>query len=538
LAVENKIITFSDIIMQDTNWHLYTITYDGTKGNNVSIAKIYRDTTLLTSTCHTISTSTINISNLFPVTFGRYHGSAQSGYFKGSLDDVGIWDRILTTNEIKGLYMGECPLSVYVDALPSVAGNLNVAGNNETGQTGGACGGTEATVYYSYIVPAGGLKEFTAVIDTPYSVTVGTSCGRGDCGQEVTLTCNGNNLNEGTIIYIAVHSTKADAGNFSLNVRTQKMTPRIQGAVYVDLDEDGLYGGSDIGLGNIPMELVDGCPGGIIVATAETADDGTYIFNNAMNLPPGSYTVQIGDGGPEGDPSPKECCLELMSCDQPMLECNLGFPPPDCTQNPYSSGNFCDEAIPLCNLEVIEDYPCSQNPSDFGPWLNQAHCNGVYQNTDFYKFVAGSGSYNIKFTIFACAGAGVQYGIMEECNPGGPYIICDGGSNTGTIIVPAESLTPCKTYIFWIDGFGGSICSYYVEVEGDFQECVIPPVTNIEIPINCDPLCPSFDPLTVDAIGEGIDEINGVEYFWDVTGPGVQLSDLQTDNLVLQGVCV
>ena len=50
------------------------------------------------------------------------------------------------------------------------------------------------------------------------------------------------------------------------------------------------------------------------------------------------------------------------------------------------------------------------------------------------------GDYQIQFTIFNCAGTGVQYGLMDACNPGGPYIACNGNANTGTVTVDASLL--------------------------------------------------------------------------------------------------
>ena len=81
--------------------------------------------------------------------------------------------------------------------------------------------------------------------------------------------------------------------------------------------------------------------------------------------------------------------------------------------NPYSVDNLCDDAYnnPYVNLTVIEEWPCGQNPSEFGPWLNQGNCNGVFPQYFFLWICGGTGDYQIEFTIFACAGTGVQYGI-------------------------------------------------------------------------------------------------------------------------------
>jgi hypothetical protein len=365
-------------------------------------------------------------------------------------------------------------------------------------------------------------------------VSVDLACGGGGCSGEVTIPCPV----KGATYYIAVSSSEANEGPFSLLVRPIIQTPDITGVVYIDLDASGTFNFSDIGFQGAPVELLQGCPGGTVVATTTTDGAGNYTFTG---LAPGSYTVQItpgGAGAPTGSSSPKFCCLIVDPCmPDAVLECEFGYPPPNCTTNPYSVDNKCDDAYmnPLCNLTVIGDFACGQNPSTMGPWENIAHCAGVYHNTSFYGFVAGTGNYSIQFTIFNCAGTGVQYGLMDACNPGGPYIACDGNANTGTITVNASQLEPCKTYIFWIDGWAGSVCSYYIQVVGDFHVCELPPIEDITIDQACNPLCPVLGTLPVTVVPApgppNLENINGVTLHWDVSFNGCAI--YQYDDTIL-----
>ncbi|MEZ4912040.1 MAG: gliding motility-associated C-terminal domain-containing protein [Saprospiraceae bacterium] len=425
------------------------------------------------------------------------------------------------------------------DAGGGTAG-ASVSGNNECGSMSGICGAQgESTVYISYTVPPEGLQTLSANLGGLANGVVMASegnCGGsiGNCSDEVIIDCP----TKGATYYFAVSSSRADAGDFSLSIRAEQPLVTISGHTYVDLDASGTYGGIDSGLTGVPLELVEGCPGnGTVVATTTSADDGSYSF---QNVPPGMYTVQVqagAPGAPMDHPSPADCCITIDPCmpDGPY-ECDLGWPPPDCSSNPYSVDNICDQAYnnPLCNLTVIEQWPCGQNPSEMGPWLNAGHCGGVFHNTSFYGFVAGTGDYQIEFTIFACAGTGVQYGIYSECDPNaGP--ICDGNANTGTIVVDASQLTPCQTYVFWIDGFSGSVCSYFVHVIGDFNECQLPPIEDIVIDSDCAPLCPSITyPLRVNAIADSeLSNVSGVEFHWKITTPSSSIYEFVNDQLTI-----
>ena len=88
----------------NNSWEFYTIVYDGSIGNNTSIAKIYKNGSILSNTCFSVNNSSTNISNALPIVFGRYHGTAQTGFFNGSLDDIAIYNRALTQAEIQALY--------------------------------------------------------------------------------------------------------------------------------------------------------------------------------------------------------------------------------------------------------------------------------------------------------------------------------------------------------------------------------------------------------------------------------------------------
>ena len=96
--------TFSDI--NNNQWDSYIVVYDGTKGNNVNISKIYKNGELMNSVCFTQNYSNTQVSNLNPITFGRYHGTVQTGFYNGILDDISIFNRALTQQEITALYTG------------------------------------------------------------------------------------------------------------------------------------------------------------------------------------------------------------------------------------------------------------------------------------------------------------------------------------------------------------------------------------------------------------------------------------------------
>jgi hypothetical protein len=81
------------------NWYMFTVTYEGTTQN------LYMNGVLVNSQPNTGSLQTSTL----PLLFGKIGGN--SGYFDGELDDIGIWNRALTQQEITDLYNG-CQLSI------------------------------------------------------------------------------------------------------------------------------------------------------------------------------------------------------------------------------------------------------------------------------------------------------------------------------------------------------------------------------------------------------------------------------------------
>jgi hypothetical protein len=78
-----------------TGWHLLTGTYDGSQ------AKIYLDGLLMTTVTVTYSLQ----NSTEPLLFGNETNSLNR-FFNGKLDDIGIWNRALTQQEITDLYNG------------------------------------------------------------------------------------------------------------------------------------------------------------------------------------------------------------------------------------------------------------------------------------------------------------------------------------------------------------------------------------------------------------------------------------------------
>ncbi|MBK7698205.1 MAG: hypothetical protein IPJ39_05535 [Saprospiraceae bacterium] len=142
--------------------------------------------------------------------------------------------------------------------LGSGTSPISVSGDNTCAGTGGGCGSpdNESVVYFTYTVPADGITELFVQVGAPHMVSVDLACGGGGCSGEVTIPCPV----KGATYYIAVSSSEANEGPFSLLVRPIIQTPDITGVVYIDLDASGTFNFSDIGFQGAPVELLQGCP--------------------------------------------------------------------------------------------------------------------------------------------------------------------------------------------------------------------------------------------------------------------------------------
>ena len=114
----NGAITYvSPSAVNDGNWHHYVYQFGGTQ---LSQGEIYQDAVLLTQTNSSYNPSDlINTLQTFNVTFGKIVYNPPNN-FDGQLDDIGIWDRILTLCEINQLYTSSLPTLNVVSSSASI----------------------------------------------------------------------------------------------------------------------------------------------------------------------------------------------------------------------------------------------------------------------------------------------------------------------------------------------------------------------------------------------------------------------------------
>jgi hypothetical protein len=101
----NSGIAFNNTFSSNS-WDFYAVIFDSSIGNNINSASVYKNGVQIGLTCFNQNNSSINISSAFPICFGKYHGTIPTDYLSGILDDIGIWNRVLTQQEITALYNG------------------------------------------------------------------------------------------------------------------------------------------------------------------------------------------------------------------------------------------------------------------------------------------------------------------------------------------------------------------------------------------------------------------------------------------------
>lgn len=93
--------------VSDNVWHHYVIVYDKTLGTTANAVKVYIDGVYYANNVF-YNPYTINTIKGTSLVIGEYN--AEIGDFRtfnGSLDDIGVWNRALSTTEIQLLYSNQ-----------------------------------------------------------------------------------------------------------------------------------------------------------------------------------------------------------------------------------------------------------------------------------------------------------------------------------------------------------------------------------------------------------------------------------------------
>ncbi len=202
--------------VNDGNWHFLTGVYSG------GIGKVFVDGIQIDSLIYPML-----ITPSTPTTIGG-DVLLNNEYFEGNLDDIGIWNRALSQQEITNLYQGFSPFNIVssatstcagqpvtlsVTALPGTVSGLNCSSATNTGSlvAGAAASNVSSTIPYTG--GNGGLQNGQTVSST------------GVTGLTATLSGGVLNTGNGNLIY-TITGTPSAAGtaSFALNIGGQTCT--------------------------------------------------------------------------------------------------------------------------------------------------------------------------------------------------------------------------------------------------------------------------------------------------------------------------
>ncbi len=162
--------------VNDGQWHQYVYVFNNV--SNVSSVKIYQDGILLNNLSYTYLPS-FNLNTILgaDMAFGRRTFNQNAPYYyKGDLDDIGIWNRALSPQEITNMYNGVN----YSDTCNAVSGSLvnglvgywpfcgnanDQSGNGNNGVVNGATLTTDRFGNTNSAYSFDGTSQFISVLD-------------------------------------------------------------------------------------------------------------------------------------------------------------------------------------------------------------------------------------------------------------------------------------------------------------------------------------------------------------------------------------
>ena len=321
----------------------------------------------------------------------------------------------------------------------------------------------------------------------------------------------------------------------------------ITGTIWIDNDQNNAYNG-EAGVNGVTVELVDFNSSIVIASTVSSG--GNYLFTNQI---PGEYMLRIpssefltlatlnglnscsgispsddmiddDDNGSDTDPFDIRTTPFKLTDSDPANNVKIEyidfcFVVNDCTViNPLANMS-CDQVSTseiICDINILGSF-CNTMPTTIsGGNQPSPLCAGATDpahNISWFGFVAFGGNYNISINPTGCTGeggigiAGIQVGLYSDCSFS-ESIFCSEACSLSPIDIPSSDLIEGQVYYLFIDGCGGDVCTYEIDIIGI-------------------PILPNMEPENVCVNNNGIVECDSTDYciggdiFIEATGLGI-----------------
>lgn len=355
------------------------------------------------------------------------------------------------------------------------------------------------------------------------------------------------------LTFLMTYSLFLSSSPERLTTTSEVVFSNLSGDIWVETDENNTYNGEP-GPSGVLVYLYDSVEDTIVAETVSVS--GKYEFNS---VPPGKYYLRIDksafdfggaliglqscpgagdandmvdndDNGSDTAPFDVLCSpFDLTNAD-PMSDVAIDYIDfcfyANCDQlNPFAlqtCGDIMDTDL-FCDMTDLDNF-CATMPIDSTPGIQPIPlCDGFSssENISWLGFIASDGTYDLTITAFDCSVGnlgqqGIQVGLYTDCSFE-DLAFCSFICSEGPISISSGFLTPGQVYYMYINGCGGNVCSYEIDVTGTPE---MPSLDPEEVCIQtqggllCEDLsyCPNSDIIVearaVDIIGR---------YHWEIT---------------------